>query len=108
MSKKIIIANWKMNPVSEKRATELFVNTGKSFSGLQKTEVVACVPFIYLGKLRKLALGRSQTGEAKKIKLGAQNVFYEESGAYTGEISAPMLYDTGARYVILGHSERRA
>jgi triosephosphate isomerase len=98
MSKKIVIANWKMNPISEKEAERLFISTSKSISGLKKTEVVACVPFVYLQKLRKLA---------KKIKLGAQNIFYGESGAYTGEISAEMVYDAGVRHVILGHSERR-
>ena len=98
MSKKIIIANWKMNPVSFKEAEKLFKNINKSFSGLKKTDIVVCSPDIYLAKLKKLA---------KKITLGGQNIFYEESGAYTGEISAEMLYDTGAKYVILGHSERR-
>jgi triosephosphate isomerase len=98
MSKRIVIANWKMNPVSEKEAEKLIKNTNKSFSGLKKTEIVLCVPNIYISKLKKYA---------KKLKLGAQNCFFEESGAYTGEVSAEMLYDIGARYVILGHSERR-
>lgn len=97
--KKIVVANWKMNPVSEKEAEKLFRNTNKAFSGLKKTEVVVCAPNIFLSKLKKLA---------KKIKLGGQNAFFEESGAYTGEISTDMLYDTSAKYVILGHSERRA
>jgi len=99
MSKKIVIANWKMNPISEKEAERLFINTSKAVLGIKKTEVVACVPSLYLGKLKKFV---------KKVKLGGQNIFYEESGAYTGEISAEMLYGVGARYVILGHSERRA
>ncbi|HPS21414.1 MAG TPA: triose-phosphate isomerase [Candidatus Paceibacterota bacterium] len=98
MSKKIVIANWKMNPVSFKEAEKLFKNINKTFFGLKKTEVVICSPCVYLAKLKNLA---------KKIKLGGENIFYEESGAYTGEISAEMLYDTGAKYVILGHSERR-
>ena len=99
MAKKIVIANWKMNPLSEKEAEKLFMNINKSFSGLKKTEVVLCPPFIYLTELKKLA---------KKIKLGAQNAFYEESGAYTGEVSAEMLDSLEVKYVILGHSERRA
>ena len=99
MSKKIVIANWKMNPLSEKEAEKLFINTSKYILGIKKTEIVACVPFLYLGKLKKFA---------RKIKLGAQNSFHEGSGAFTGEISAEMLYGIGARYVILGHSERRA
>ena len=73
--------------------------TNKSASKLQKIEVVVCVPSIYLGRLKRFA---------KKIKLGAQNIFYGENGAYTGEISAEMVYSVGGRYVILGHSERRA
>jgi triosephosphate isomerase len=56
------------------------------------------VPNIFISKLKKFAV---------KLKLGGQNIFFEESGAYTGEISAEMLYDSGAKYVILGHSERR-
>jgi len=99
MSKKIIVANWKMNPTSEKEAEKLFVATNKVISGVKKIEVAVCVPSIYLSELKRFT---------KKIKLGAQNSFYEESGAYTGEISAGMIYDAGARYVILGHSERRA
>jgi triosephosphate isomerase len=98
MSKKIVIANWKMNPVSEKLAEKLFKDTNKVVSKLKNTDVIVCSPDIYLFKLKKFA---------KKIKLGAQNCFYEESGAYTGEISAEMLYDLSAKYVILGHSERR-
>ena len=98
MSKKIVSANWKMNPLSEKEAETLFINTTKAVSEVKKTQVVVCVPSLYLGKLKKFA---------RKIKLGAQNSFYEESGAFTGEISAEMLYGIGARYVILGHSERR-
>ena len=89
ITKKIVCANWKMNPISEKEAVKLFVDTNKRVLKIKKTEVVVCVPSIYLEKLKKLA---------KKIKLGA----------YTGEVSASMLYDAGARFVILGHSERRA
>jgi len=62
--------------------------------------VVICAPFIYLAELKKIRTG--------KIKLGAQDAFYGEVGAFTGEISAEMLYNIGVRYVILGHSERRA
>jgi triosephosphate isomerase len=98
MSKKIVIANWKMNPISEKLAEKLFKDTNKVVSKLKNTDIIICPPDIYLNKLKKFA---------KKIKLGAQDCFYEESGAYTGEISAEMLYGIGARYVILGHSERR-
>ena len=96
---KIVIANWKMNPVGEKEAEKIFSNIIKNIKKIKKTEVVICPPFVYLGNLRKFG---------KKIMLGAQNTFYEESGAHTGEISADMLDNLGTKYVILGHSERRA
>jgi len=99
MSKKIIVGNWKMNPLSLKEAEKLFGNISKSVSGIKKTEIVICPPFLYLEKLKKVA---------RKISLGAQDTFWGDTGAYTGEISAEMLYDIGARYVIVGHSERRA
>lgn len=98
MRKKIIIGNWKMNPASLKDAEKLFGCIAKSVSGIKKTEIVICPPFLYLERLKKFS---------KKMILGAQDAFYEESGAHTGEISAGMLYGIGARYVILGHSERR-
>jgi triosephosphate isomerase len=97
--KKIIVANWKMNPPSLKEAEKLFLGVVKSASGVKKTGVIICAPYLYLNGLKKLS---------SKIILGGQNVFKLERGAYTGEISAEMLYNTGARYVILGHSERRA
>ncbi|MEK7104456.1 MAG: triose-phosphate isomerase [Patescibacteria group bacterium] len=108
MSKKIVIGNWKMNPLSLKEAEKLFADVAKNISDIQKTEVVICSPFVYLEKLKKLSLGHSHMGEARKILLGAQDVFWGDTGAYTGEISADMLYNIGARYVIVGHSERRA
>ncbi|MFH1608748.1 MAG: triose-phosphate isomerase [Patescibacteria group bacterium] len=99
MSKKIIIGNWKMNPVSYKQAEKLFIVTAKSVLKIKKTDILICPPVLFLDKLKKFS---------RKLNLGVQNIFYEESGAYTGEISADMAYDIGARYVILGHSERRA
>jgi triosephosphate isomerase len=99
MSKKIIIGNWKMNPLTLKEAEKLFNDVAKNVSGIKKTEIVICPPFLYLEKLKKIS---------KKINLGAQDAFWEEAGAYTGEVSAEMLYNIGARYVISGHSEKRA
>ncbi len=99
MSRKIIIGNWKMNPLSLKEAEKLFSGVAQSVSSVKKTEVVICPPFLYLEKLKKIS---------RKISLGAQDTFREDGGAYTGEISAEMLYNIGVRYVILGHSERRA
>ena len=99
MSKKIIIGNWKMNPRTLKEAERLFDQIAKNISATKKTEVIICPPFLYLEKLKKIS---------KKIFLGAQNAFTGDVGAFTGEISAEMLYEVGVRYVILGHSERRA
>jgi len=99
MSKKIIIGNWKMNPLTLKKAEQLFSGVARGISGIKKTEIVICPPFLYLEKLKKIS---------KKITLGAQDAFWGDVGAFTGEVSAEMLYNIGARYIILGHSERRA
>ena len=88
-----------MNPSSLKEAEKLFTGVAKYTSLIKKTEIVICPPFIYLNKLK---------GISRKISLGAQDVFWENAGAYTGEISGDMLYDIGARYAIVGHSERRS
>ena len=88
-----------MNPLTLKEAEKLFSSVAKAVSRVKKTEIVICPPFLYLEKLAKI--------RTSKIKLGAQNVFSEEKGPYTGEISAPMLDDIGVKYVIIGHSKRR-
>lgn len=99
MSKKIIIANWKMNPASLKEAKELFNSAKKTAGRLANVETVICPPFIYLSNL-----GHSMS----KIKLGAQDVSrFDFEGAHTGEISAKMLKNSGVKYAIIGHSERR-
>lgn len=101
MMKKItIIGNWKMNPRSLKDAEKLFNDVVKSISNIKKTEIIICPPFLYLEKLSKI--------RTSKIKLGAQDTFGGDIGPFTGEISGEMLYNTGVRYAILGHSERRA
>ena len=93
--KNLIVANWKMNPVKLKEAEKLFDSINRGVKGIKNTEVVICPPFIYL------------SGLGSKIRLGAQNCFWENKGAYTGEISPSMLKDLGCQYVIIGHSERR-
>lgn len=98
-SKRIIVANWKMNPLSPKDAEKLWQATAKNISSLRKTEVVICAPFIYLPQLKKLS---------RKILLGCQDAFWGDVGAFTGEISAGMLEALGVRYAIVGHSERRS
>ncbi|MEK9161584.1 MAG: triose-phosphate isomerase, partial [Patescibacteria group bacterium] len=99
MSKKIIVANWKMNPASLKEAKAIFDSAKKTSSKLSKVETVICPPAIYLSEL-----GRSMS----KMKLGAQNVsVFDFEGAHTGEVSAKMLKNLGVKYAIIGHSERR-
>ena len=99
MSKKIIVANWKMNPVNLKEAKSLFDSAKKMASRLKNVEAVICPPLIYLSEL-----GHSMS----KLKLGAQDVSrFDFEGAHTGEISAKMLKNSGIKYVIVGHSERR-
>jgi triosephosphate isomerase len=95
---KIIIANWKMK-LGHKESVDLAKQVKKSFSDFSGVEVVVCPSFISLVEVKK-ALG-------SKIKLGAQDVFWEEKGAYTGEIAPSMLEEVGCEYVIIGHSERR-
>ena len=95
---KIIIGNWKMNPLTIKEAEKSFEDIKKSVSYVRKTTIVICPPLLYLEKLKKIS---------RKINLGAQNVFWGDVGAFTGEVSAEMLYNAGIKYVILGHSERR-
>src|SRR3990167_4234318 len=98
MRKKIIIANWKMNL----KLSEIIDFSNKLSTKLSNKEVdvVICPPFPYLGTL-------SQALKSTRISIGAQNMFYKEEGAYTGEVSPKMLLDFLVRYVILGHSERR-
>jgi len=95
--KKLIIANWKMNPVFFKEARNLFLGI-KKLKNEKNTEVVVCPPFIFIQELKLLGAG---------LKTGAQNCFWEEKGAFTGEISFNMLKAMGVEYIILGHSERR-
>lgn len=99
--KKIVIANWKMNPETIGEAVKIFNATKMAVKDLKNTKVVICPPFVYLSDLEKLLSPK----EEKQLAFGAQDMFWEKSGSYTGEISSPML--KGEKYVILGHSERR-
>ena len=97
-NKKIIIANWKMNPSSSEEAIRLVKNILSQML-TKDIELIIAPPFVYLDLLKK--------NFKKEIKLAAQNVSWGERGAYTGEISGLMLKNIGCDYVIIGHSERR-
>ena len=99
MRRKVIAGNWKMNlnlHQSQKLVSEILNGLGRD----NKAEVIVCPPFTSLNEVSTLLKGT-------QVKLGAQNMYFEESGAYTGEVSADMLKSVGCEYVILGHSERR-
>lgn len=93
-----------MNPLTLKEVGKLFDGVVKNISSIRKTEVVICPPFIYLEFCSRLLKARVHK---LKASLGAQNAFFDEVGAFTGEVSGEMLYNIGVKYVILGHSERR-
>lgn len=96
---KIIIGNWKMKLMLAE-SLQIAEKFKEEFKDFKKKEVVICPSFVVLNEIGKIL-------KKTNLKLGAQNVFYEESGAYTGEISPAMLLETGCEYVIIGHSERR-
>ena len=96
--KKIIAGNWKMN-MTPSEAVEL-VNTLKPLVANDEVDVVFCVPAIDIIPAMEAAKGTN-------IQIGAENMYFEEKGAFTGEISPNMLVDAGVKYVIIGHSERR-
>jgi len=100
MRKKIIAANWKMN-MTLAEAESFLKDFRMEVEDVNGVEIIIAPPFTAIAKLSEL-LGGSQ-----RIRLGAQNMYFERSGAFTGEISASMLRDLYVRYVILGHSERR-
>ena len=97
MINSIVAGNWKMNktPKEGKTFIEKMIS---DLDSLGDTNVIICPPFTGLTSLSK----------SNKYNLGAQNCYFEDSGAYTGEISVQMLIDCGVKYVILGHSERRS
>ena len=103
MRKNIVAGNWKMN-MDYEQGISLFseiVNMVKD-EVIGNQEIVVCSPFIHLAAISKLS------AHTNNVSIGAQTINQHESGAYTGEISASQVKSTGAEYVILGHSERRA
>ncbi|NLW56561.1 MAG: triose-phosphate isomerase [Firmicutes bacterium] len=99
MRKPIIAGNWKMYKTIPE-ARELVTGLKEKLKETDQVEVVVCPPFTALAPVAELIKGSG-------IGLGAQNLFWEEEGAYTGEVSPVMLRDLGCEYVIIGHSERR-
>ena len=97
--KKVIAGNWKMNMLPNEAID--FIQTFTPLVKDSKAEVILCVPYV---DLFYALLNVQDTN----IKIGAQNMHFEESGAYTGEVSGKMLKSIGVEYVIIGHSERRA
>ena len=100
MRKPIIAGNWKMYKNVEE-STELASQIKKGLSGMKEVEVLLCPPFTSLRDVSEII---SNT----EIKLGAQNCYWLNEGAYTGEVAPRMLKSAGCQYVIIGHSERRA
>jgi triosephosphate isomerase (TIM) len=99
MRKKIVAGNWKMNK-NNKEAEILAKSVLEKTAGVTDVEIVLCPPFTSIYAVHEVI-------KNSKVLLGAQNMHWEEKGAYTGEISADMLLTLGCRFVILGHSERR-
>jgi len=95
----LIAGNWKMNTDSQS-ARQLARGIASKAGDLTGVELLVCPPSVYLGLVRDAI-------ESASVALGAQNVYHESNGAFTGEISTSMLLDLGVQYVILGHSERR-
>jgi len=98
MRRKIIAGNWKMNKTPSETVT--LINELKSLVATEEADVVFCVPAVSLTTALEAVKGTN-------IEIGAQNMYYEENGAYTGEIAPNMLTSIGVKYVIIGHSERR-
>ncbi|MDD3402653.1 MAG: triose-phosphate isomerase [Hespellia sp.] len=96
--RKIIAGNWKMNKTPSEAVA--LINELKPLVANEEVDVVFCVPAIDIIPAMEAAKGSN-------ICIGAENMYFEESGAYTGEISPAMLTDVGVKYVVLGHSERR-
>jgi triosephosphate isomerase (TIM) len=95
-NRSLVAANWKMN--GSRAATEAWLNQFNALKSALACDAVVCAPYVYLDQLR-YALGRDE--------IGAQDVSQHQPGAYTGDIAAEMLKDTGCAWVIVGHSERR-
>jgi triosephosphate isomerase len=99
MRKVIIAGNWKLNKTS-REAVELVTALKRELVDVNAIDIVVCPPFTALTEVSDLLT-------ESNIDLGAQNLYWDDAGAFTGEVSAPMLKEAGCKYVIIGHSERR-
>jgi len=99
MRKPVIAGNWKLNKTAYE-AIELVSILKRALSDVTEVDIIVCPVFTALADVRDVLLETN-------IGLGAQNIYWEDSGAFTGEVSAPLVKSAGARYVIIGHSERR-
>ncbi|MEI6345688.1 MAG: triose-phosphate isomerase [bacterium] len=96
----LIVGNWKMNPGSVLEAKDIVAKVKRGTKSFLKAKVVLCPPSLYLSEVQKALNGT-------RLAAGVQNVFTEEGGSYTGEVSAKQAASCGATYAIIGHSERR-
>ena len=105
-AKKIIVANWKMKPESLAEAEQIldFVNDHLESRNEKEFSLIFCPPFVFMEEVGKILKTSHFEHQAE---LGAQDIFWEDKGANTGEVSGPMLNKLGVKYVIVGHSERR-
>lgn len=99
MAHKLIIANWKMNPQTQKDSDKISNEISSAIKNFKNSITVICPPFPFISNLKL---------KNKKLFIGVQNISSESDGAYTGEVSAKMASSIGATYAIIGHSERRA
>ncbi len=99
MRRPFIAGNWKMN-LDRASAVKLAEGLAKEAEGVDGVDIAVCPPSVYIDAVGKAIAGSN-------VALGAQDMYHEPKGAFTGEISAAMLLDLGCKYVILGHSERR-
>lgn len=99
MRRPLVAGNWKMN-LTRDSAVALARGIAEKCQNAGGVDVAVCPPFVYLDAVRSTLQGSA-------VRLGAQNMYHEPEGAFTGEISGKMLVDVGCTYVILGHSERR-
>ncbi len=101
-NKKLIVANWKMNPKSAEGAKDIINDLKKKSKNLKDARLIVCPPFIFLNEVSNMI------SSSRKIFLGAQDVFVGDGGSHTGEVGIKLLKSAGVKYILVGHSERRA